>query len=384
MPKLSPTARTLTGALVTYLAPRLAQDAILPDIPSLLADVTRKNFSERIPTIERRVNKAMRGRMAMDADIEDLAELLDAFEDGEHMPNEDEEEDIASRAHENDVVEGDEHPLLMRIKDRLKDDLTPEALAKLDEMLGEEQHLEEDTKWNERAMDARRRLGRDETEEERERREEREGAMDARKRLGRDETEEEREKRAEDARMSRDRRTARDKKRAMDARKRLGRDESEEELEKRREKEHAEDRKRAMDARKRMGRDAPPAFRGQPETGGTMEPITKEALDSAIKVALDGAKKMGQAVREAERFVRPYVGDLNMAFDSDEQVYRKALDILGVAHKGVHSSALRTIIEMRPKPGAQTAAASPRVATDAKGSASFDEMFPGASRIGHA
>jgi hypothetical protein len=381
MAKLSLTARTMSGALVTYLAPRLAQDAALPDMESILSDITAANYGDKIPTIDRRIAKAMKGRMAADADLSDLKDLLDVFEDSESMPSEDDEAEVAASAKENDQIEGDASPMLDDLKEKLG--LTPEQCAKLEALTQENAGMEMDSAWDMRAYDARKKLGRDETPEEIEKREDEQGAEDAKMRLGRDESDEEREKRAEDRKMSRDRRMSRDSKRAMDAKQRLGRDEEPDERAKRLEDEGAKDRRRAMDSRKRMGKDEPPPFSGRPNTGGSMEPITKTAMDAAITAAITGEKENAGKIRDAERFVRPYVGDLAMAFDSDEGVYRKAMDILGIKHTGIHPSALRTIIEMRPKPSASQTTQT-RMATDAKPQASFEEAFPGAQRIGHA
>lgn len=49
-------------------------------------------------------------------------------------------------------------------------------------------------------------------------------------------------------------------------------------------------------------------------------------------------------LREAERMCEPYIGVV--ACDSAEEVYRMALEQEGVAHKGVHASALRPMVEM--------------------------------------
>ena len=76
------------------------------------------------------------------------------------------------------------------------------------------------------------------------------------------------------------------------------------------------------------------------------------------------------------------VGELAIACDSAEAVYRAALTALGLDDriKDVHASALRTILEMQPLPDSRPKA-KPSVAMDAAGAKSFAERFPDASRI---
>jgi hypothetical protein len=109
-----------------------------------------------------------------------------------------------------------------------------------------------------------------------------------------------------------------------------------------------------------------------------MKPVTQEAMDSAIQEATRTARANERAIHEAERVVRPFVGDLNLAFDSAEDVYAAALKGLGVPIKGVHPSAYKTILEMQPRGGTRQA----RIAQDAAGAKSFSDMFPNAARIG--
>ena len=87
--------------------------------------------------------------------------------------------------------------------------------------------------------------------------------------------------------------------------------------------------------------------------------VTKAAMDAALAktrtdAAADGAAaamKTAREIRDAERFVSPWVGDLAIAMDSAEAVHRAALDVLKVSHDGKHPDALATMIEAQPKPG---------------------------------
>jgi chemotaxis protein histidine kinase CheA len=126
------------------------------DPSAILAGLDSGNFKERKAAIAAGVRGLVAGHLAQDADVDDVAKLLDALEDVE-----------AADAEANSAV-------------------PPKT-------------------------------GEDESEEEREKKAE-ESAEDARSRMGRDESEEEREKReAEDRKAMDSRRTARDAKRAADA-----------------------------------------------------------------------------------------------------------------------------------------------------------------------
>ena len=124
---------------------------------------------------------------------------------------------------------------------------------------------------------------------------------------------------------------------------------------------------------KKGARDEPPPFKGMPKPGGEM--VTKDAMNKAIKAAQEEAVR----VREAERFVRPWVGDLAMAHDSAEKVYKTALDALNVDVKDVHPSAYKRILEQVPLPSKSKVEAS--LGMDAASVKSFAERYPDAARI---
>lgn len=116
--------------------------------------------------------------------------------------------------------------------------------------------------------------------------------------------------------------------------------------------------------------------------------VTKTAMDAAIAAAVKSATKTATAaaiktqqdIRDAERAVRPYVGDLAMAHDSADAVYRTALTSLGVDIDGVHPSAFPAILKLQPKPGDAPPARKP-IAQDAASSKAFEERFPHANRL---
>jgi len=112
--------------------------------------------------------------------------------------------------------------------------------------------------------------------------------------------------------------------------------------------------------------DTPPPFPGKPEVGGGQaeagkedDKVSKPAMDAAIAAAVQAAESKTiarmQAVQEAHKIVAPYVGELAMACDSAEDVFKGALKVLGVKTKKVHPSAYRALLEAQPLPGSQNA-----------------------------
>jgi hypothetical protein len=193
----------------------------------------------------------------------------------------------------------------------------------------DEESAEDQARRTVRAADARRRLGRDETEEECAKREGEDSAADARDRLGRDETPEECA-----AREAKDQRR------------------------------HAHDKRAIIPSAK----------------DNTV--VTKKALDAAMAQARNqgaaDAIRIQREIRAAERAIRPYVGDLAMAHDSAEAVYRTALTVLGVKTEGVHPSAFQTILAMQPLAGARQPT---NLALDSAGAKGFAERFPDTQRV---
>jgi hypothetical protein len=141
----------------------------------------------------------------------------------------------------------------------------------------------------------------------------------------------------------------------------------------------AKDRK----AKDRRAHDQPPPFKGVPEVG--KGPMDKRAMDAAIKLVVDEERKNQQAIRKAERVVRPWVGDLAMdAAMSADDVYRSALTVLGVKDiDKIHPQNYEMILSYQPKPGAirSHTLGGTRVAMDAVTQKSFFERNPDVARI---
>jgi len=108
-------------------------------------------------------------------------------------------------------------------------------------------------------------------------------------------------------------------------------------------------------------------------------PKDKPAMDAAIrKVRADAAADF-KALREAERDVFPYVGEV-VAMDSAADVYGFALETLKVDLAGVPKSAYRAVLKALPVPGSER----PRIAQDAAPAADFGARFPTAAALKRA
>ena len=435
-PKAALAAGTFLGAFRSRLTAKgMAMDAAADLFEPIFAGVTSKNYAAQRPALDAALRATLRGRLASDADLGEVSELLQAIEGIEGGADTVTEANAGLPPH---VMEDPEDA----------DDETPEE-------------RDEDEACDRRARDAKMRLGRDASEEEIERLEEEEDppegrrseaedrardamrmrrAADARKLLGRDETEEETKKReekddAEDRkrahdrrRMGRDYRRARDAHRtARDAHRRAAADwrkahdghakamdaksaedaarhardmkkaddeckEAMDAMVKARDSRHeARDARRAHD--KRYGRDDPPEFKGMPKPGGEM--VTKEAMDAAISERVNDALRENdrkhREISEARVAVRPKAGDIAMdsAISSAGDVYARALDVLGVDHVGVRDAiALRKMFEIAPRRGGDPQRGNGGFAHDAAPSAtayqSFAQRFPNAAKIEHA
>jgi hypothetical protein len=116
------------------------------------------------------------------------------------------------------------------------------------------------------------------------------------------------------------------------------------------------------------------------------EPITKTAMDAAIRSAVSRAQQQAvqnqRNIRAAERHVRPWIGDMAMDSATPADVYRTALKALGLPASKVdkyHQDALVPILDNMPRPGARKPgqAARPSMAQDTKiEGGSFLDRFP--------
>ncbi|HEM3759887.1 TPA: DUF2213 domain-containing protein [Klebsiella quasipneumoniae] len=109
--------------------------------------------------------------------------------------------------------------------------------------------------------------------------------------------------------------------------------------------------------------------------------VSKTAMDSAIRLAADSATKKAaenfRKIREAEQVVRPLIGDI-VAMDSAEDVYRTALEQIGVDITGVHPSAYPAMVKMAIS---QKENSRPVIAQDSASVSEFEKAFPTAGKL---
>ena len=152
-------------------------------------------------------------------------------------------------------------------------------------------------------------------------------------------------------------------------------EETEEEKKKRLEKE-AEESKVTTDA-------DPEDMKNTVSKGAMDEAIKKASVESA-KIAEDRVISRINGVREAERFVRPWTGDIAVAMDTAHDVYKMALDGLKIDTRGVTDlKALQLVLSVQPKPGEVSANTNSRsyMAQDSSAHAALIARFPGVAKL---
>lgn len=259
MAALSRQAALVKGALSVHLKPKMAADSALPDLNPILATITQKNFKASKPKLVAALKRATKGKLAADADIEDVVELLDTLgETSEEVA--DVVEAQADTDEQKPSMDADPMEALLTYLDGK---LSPEELAEVKAMLAPEP---------------------------------------------------------------------------------------------------------AADAEAEKKDDKP-------------VPVTKAAMDAALKVARStaerGAMARFQAIRTAERDVAPIVGEITTAMDSAEAVYKFALDHLEVDTTGVDPSAFPALVKMARD------RAKPAPAMDRAIPTGFKDRFPSPVPVKH-
>lgn len=131
--KQSKTAIAVAGALGAYIRPKLAQDSALGDLTTFLKGVSRKNLKSEQPRIVRAMQNHFKGKLAQDADLEDLKEVIEVFTDPGMSPiGEDEDDDTTEPK---PVAQDDE--LMGKMREMLGEKLGPEEAARVMAALGE-------------------------------------------------------------------------------------------------------------------------------------------------------------------------------------------------------------------------------------------------------
>lgn len=136
----------------------------------------------------------------------------------------------------------------------------------------------------------------------------------------------------------------------------------------------------------KKGRDAEPDDKKDNAEDDDDPRAMDERIQDRVNSAVAKERQRIMGVSEAERFVKPWVGELAFAMDSAEDVYKKALSMQGV--KGldkIHPSAYRALLEAQPKPGARRREAGASHATtmgmDSSNREAASKYAPGLERI---
>ncbi len=118
-----------------------------------------------------------------------------------------------------------------------------------------------------------------------------------------------------------------------------------------------------------------------PENTNSKGAKDKKAMDEdTVKSLVAAERRNQQAIYEARNAVRSRVGELTIAFDSADDVYKTALEAAGVKTGGVHSSAYKAMFEMLPSRNADHGRDN-RLAMDAASQSSFAKRYPSAASI---
>lgn len=129
--KYSKTAIAVAAGLRVYLRPKLAQDAALGDLGPLVKGLNAKNFASERARLVRAVEGRFKGKLAQDADLSDLVEVIDAFSDpADPIVAGDEDDDTTPPVAQDDELMG-------KIREMLGEKLGPEEAARVMAALGE-------------------------------------------------------------------------------------------------------------------------------------------------------------------------------------------------------------------------------------------------------
>ncbi|MDH2051171.1 DUF2213 domain-containing protein [Achromobacter marplatensis] len=129
--KFSKTAIAVAAGLRVYLRPKLAQDAALGDLGPLVKGLTAKNFASERPRLVRAVEGRFKGKLAQDADLADLVEVIDAFSDPADPVVAGDEEDPETPP----VAEDDD--LMAKMRDMISAKLGAEEAERIMQAIGE-------------------------------------------------------------------------------------------------------------------------------------------------------------------------------------------------------------------------------------------------------
>jgi hypothetical protein len=312
-------AATLLALTASHIKPVLAKDAKIDLLP-VFAGITTKNFKAK--DVKLALDSALKGKLAKDASIQHVADMLDALEPA--MKQESADESVSEAQHNAmgaaaggnsnlGIPKGVGEEFMKADKGKTFD------AEPLKNFLKEKGLGDEDIT---KAMDMLPKPAMDE------------------------ETEEEKAAKAAAAKAAQ-----------------VG-DKSEEEK-----------------AAKEAAKAAEDALKAKDEEMKDM--VKKPAMDAAIKAAKAEVRDTERKIRAALQDVKPFVGEISpsMAFDSAEDVYKQALTMRNVEIKDVHPSAFRAMLSLLPKAGAKPVEREQTLGMDAAAVDAFAKKYPGSERI---
>lgn len=109
------------------------------------------------------------------------------------------------------------------------------------------------------------------------------------------------------------------------------------------------------------------------------KPMPKAAMDAAIKATRKATLREMGNIREAERAVRPLIGEVTMSLDSAAAVYKLALDHAEIDTTGVHPSAYKSLVAMLVANEGKAPVTKTLASDHATASSDFAKRFPNAT-----
>lgn len=135
--KYSKTAIAVAAGLRVYLRPKLAQDAALGDLGPLVKGLNAKNFASERARLVRAVEGRFKGKLAQDADLSDLVEVIDAFSDPADPVVAGDEDDTAPPVAQDDELMG-------KLRELVSAKLGAEEAERIMQAIGEPSGAEDD------------------------------------------------------------------------------------------------------------------------------------------------------------------------------------------------------------------------------------------------
>lgn len=186
---LTRVAAVTKGALMTYLAPKLAQDAVI-DIHPLIKGLSRKNFGTKRNELLGGITNLVKDKLAKDAELDHLPELLEALE------KEEEEEEGEEEGLDEGTQTGASSAVPSAAHEFLQGKLSSEDMATYDALSKDE--VKPGVDPNDRTKGEGTNMDEEEDEEELKKKE----AKDAEERIENLEKEHAKDKRAMDAKIA--------------------------------------------------------------------------------------------------------------------------------------------------------------------------------------